>query len=100
MNAKKSKRGQTTPAIPATPPGGFQARILPQWMYSDPAVVVERLEGTERAALERRQASMREPPRPLPRPELSPVSPGTIRLIKRAHIRELMAAVKKKGRAC
>jgi hypothetical protein len=48
MHAKLRKRRETYPALPDTPPSAVsRAKILPQWMYRDPAEVVERVETAE-----------------------------------------------------
>lgn len=45
MHAKLRKRRETNPAYPDTPPGAaLRAKILPQWMYRDPAEAIERIE--------------------------------------------------------
>jgi hypothetical protein len=99
-NAKKGKRPGLIPVIPAMPDGsspGVLAKILPAWQYGDPAVVVERLEGSEIMAEVKRQQRDAERAELLayvpPAPSFDKVGADTRRLIKRQRIRELVAAV-------
>jgi len=80
---------------------GAAMKTLPTWMYGDPAVVVERIETGELRAEERRRIrdiSWQEASQERQRASYGLVSLGTIRLIKRARIRELMRTVGGRGR--
>jgi len=78
------------PVVPAVP----AAATLPSWMYADPAVVVERIEENEvRVELRRQQREAQQQ-----RVTFGLVGEGTVRLIKRARIRELVAGVLGKKR--
>lgn len=69
--------------------------ILPAWMYADPADVAERIENGERKAHLRAIIPADSIPAGKPRPNYGLVGADTVRLIKRARIRELMRRVRK-----
>ena len=68
--------------------------VLPSWMYGDPADVAERIENGELA----RQARRDDQALRGRRAGFGLVTEGTVRLIKRARIRELVARVMGKKR--
>lgn len=86
--------GCEQPPYPPYPPSSglgrtFSAVLLPSWMYGDPADVAERLERAEIARAEREH-------RRTHKDRL--LGAGTVRLIKRMRIRELVGKVMKGGR--
>jgi hypothetical protein len=71
-------------------------KILPAWMWRDPAEVAERIENGAIAAARRQLCGERTDlcvlrTDPKPRTEYGLVGAATVRLIKRARIRELLA---------
>jgi hypothetical protein len=51
MHAKYKNGGRIIPRFPDTPTGAAaRAKVLPQWMYRDPAEVAQRLESIESRA--------------------------------------------------
>lgn len=94
---KKSKQGKSNPSNPPNPryavvrSGHAVAGsiALPSWMYGDPADVVERIENGHMLA----QASEAERAERRQRQRFGLVGESTVRLIKRARIRELLANV-------
>jgi len=72
-------------------------RTLPSWMYEDPAEVAERIQNGERRALAR-QLKPEPEPCTMKKPNYGLVSEATIRLIKRARIRELVRSAMKARR--
>lgn len=81
---------KTPPNAPYPPPSGLgrtiSAALLPSWMYGDPADVVERIERIEIAKAERERRRMHKD---------RLLGAGTLRLIKRMRIRELVGKVMK-----
>lgn len=76
--------------------GGVPMRIFPAWMYDDPAIAAERLEGIELRAEERRRVReilREEELRASTRVKYGLISAATARLIKRARIQALVRAV-------
>jgi len=84
-------------------------KVLPTWMWDDPAIVAERMETSELRRAHRQQSQVMDTPASMlgeipaarPTPAIAAryglLSPGTVRLIKRARIRELVARVIKGG---
>lgn len=94
MGDRKGKRGETTPALPDIPTGGrLWAKVLPAWMYGDPAGVVERAEQGVINARERKAEREAQRVAERHRAAYGLVGPGTVRLINRCRIRELLAQV-------
>lgn len=83
----KKRMGSKHPPLPPLPPAlEFGRRVLPAWMYGDPADVAERLEQGEIARAERAKKG---------RDGL--LGAGTLLLIKRMRIRELVAQAMTRG---
>jgi len=83
--------GCKQPPYPPYPPLSGLGRtlgavLLPSWMYGDPADVAERIERTEIARVERERRRMHKD---------RLLGAGTMRLIKRMRIRELVGKVMK-----
>ena len=67
MHAKLRKRGETYLRSPDTPPAsGLARKVLPAWMWDDPAIVAERLECGEqhRTQLREQRSRANTPARP------------------------------------
>jgi hypothetical protein len=77
---------------------GGAMRVFPAWMYDDPAMAAERLEGIELRAEERarvRQIIREEEVRAATRVSYGLLSASTARLVKRERIQALVRAVLK-----